>query len=95
VTYDRLRYHRQSRQHATSGMAIAGFTLALLGWLTLGILAVPAVILCTADICASRGPHGLAIAGLILGLPAVGVLIFFTLPLVHHLATVEIPPGML
>jgi len=56
----------------TNGLALAGFVFSCLGWLTCGALCIPGVLLSFLGLLGR--PRGLAVAGLLVGLP--GVLFF-------------------
>lgn len=64
----------------------------ILGYLTCGILSIPAVILCA--FAMYREPRGLAIAGFVLSLPAVFGLIFFGFLFVMGLMVHEMQPPL-
>lgn len=66
--------YRYRQQPGTSGLAIAGLIFSTLGWFSFGLLALPGVMLSACGL-ASRGPKGVAIAGLIVGLPPVAVFV--------------------
>ena len=67
-------------QKQTNGLAVAGFCLMILGWLTCGILCVPAMIVC--GVAMFYDPPGLAIAGFILSIPGVVGLILWVAMLI-------------
>lgn len=78
-------------QQETNTMGVFGFCLMLLGYLTCGSLAIPAVFLC--GFAMFKEPRGLAIAGFVLSLPAAfGFLIFGFLFAFGILATDLRPP---
>ena len=79
-------------ERETNTLGVFGFCLMLLGYLTCGVLAVPAVFMC--GFAMFREPRGLAIAGFVLSLPAVCglilmVILFFTGILAQNLAEVR------
>lgn len=52
----------------SNSLGVVGFCLMILGYLTCGVLAIPAAFLC--GFAMFKEPRGLAIAGFILSLPA-------------------------
>lgn len=61
----------------SNSLGVVGFCLMILGWLTCGLLCVPALIL--SGIAMMKEPRGLAIAGFILSIPGAAFFFLFGL----------------
>jgi hypothetical protein len=73
-------YEKESNE-----LGVLGFCLMLLGWLTCGILCVPAMLIC--GIAMMEKPKGLAIAGFVFSVPPVIALCIFAFVFFMGIAT--------
>ena len=64
-------------ERESNNLGVAGFTLSILGYLTCGVLCVPAMFMCMVALSYPNRPKGLAIAGFMISIPGVLMVVLF------------------